>query len=155
MGQQQLLLLVLGVVIVGLAVVSGIEAFGESAQRARYDRQIGTMAEIAARIDTWTDTLPALGGAKGTSRDLSFGDLGLPPSPDDTKLLYREGVGCMRVFPSGNDYYAVRIYDLDACPASRDDLEDDDIAFIMRVYDDHWRFYYMRGAQSDWVRIDV
>jgi len=37
MGQQQLLLLVLGIVIVGLAVVVGIQAFDESAQQAESD----------------------------------------------------------------------------------------------------------------------
>ncbi|MEM8559972.1 MAG: hypothetical protein AAGG50_19320 [Bacteroidota bacterium] len=155
MGQQQLLLLVLGLVIVGLAVVAGIEAFGESARKARYDRQIATMVEVAARIDTWTNTLPALGGAMGQSRNLSFSALGLPHEPSDHKLLYRAGTGCLRVFPTGSGYYAVRIYDLDACPASRNDLDDDDIAFLMRVYEDHWRFYYMHGDQSDWVRVEA
>lgn len=37
MGQQQLLLLVLGIVIVGLAVVVGIQAFDESSEAAEAD----------------------------------------------------------------------------------------------------------------------
>ncbi|MEM6783070.1 MAG: hypothetical protein AAF624_04970 [Bacteroidota bacterium] len=156
MGQQQLLLLVLGIVVVGLAVVTGIEAFGENAQRARYDRQVAYMAEMASRIDTWKNTLPALGGGQGQNRSMSFTDLGLPREPGDEKLLYREGVGCLFVFPVfSSGYNTVRIYDLDACPASRDDLDDDDIAFLMRVYDDHWRFYHMHGDQSSWVRVET
>ena len=38
MGQQQLLLLVLGIVIVGLAVVVGIQAFGENQKKANSGR---------------------------------------------------------------------------------------------------------------------
>ena len=37
MGQQQLLLLVLGIVIVGLAVVVGIQAFSENQRKANAD----------------------------------------------------------------------------------------------------------------------
>ena len=46
MGQQQLLLLVLGIVIVGLAVVAGIQAFGENQEKANVDAMVLTAMRI-------------------------------------------------------------------------------------------------------------
>ncbi|MEM6784342.1 MAG: hypothetical protein AAF624_11490 [Bacteroidota bacterium] len=67
MGQQQLLLLVLGIVIVGLAVASGIQAFEENRFRMEQD----TMAEMATRvfgdIMAWKEKPAALGGGEDVS----------------------------------------------------------------------------------------
>ena len=49
MGQQQLLLLVLGVVIVGLAVVTGISVFSESARQSAADALVERNVNIAAK----------------------------------------------------------------------------------------------------------
>ena len=50
MGQQQLLLLVLGIVIVGLAVVVGIQAFSENQQKANLDAMINDGVRIASDL---------------------------------------------------------------------------------------------------------
>ena len=47
MGQQQLLLLVLGIVIVGLAVVVGIQAFSENQKQANADQMVNDAIRIA------------------------------------------------------------------------------------------------------------
>ena len=47
MGQQQLLLLVLGIVIVGLAVVVGLQAFSENQKKANVDAMTLTAMRIA------------------------------------------------------------------------------------------------------------
>ncbi|MEL7362040.1 MAG: hypothetical protein AAFN13_08200 [Bacteroidota bacterium] len=70
MGQQQLLLLVLGIVIVGLAVASGIEAFAENDRKAKQDRFISEAVGIAAEIVTWQQKPTAMGG-NGEGNDLS------------------------------------------------------------------------------------
>ena len=46
MGQQQLLLLVLTVVVVGLSIASGIEAFGENQRKARQDQMMVQLLDI-------------------------------------------------------------------------------------------------------------
>ncbi len=48
MGQQQLLLLVLGIVIVGLAVVAGIQAFSENQKKANADAMVTEALRIAS-----------------------------------------------------------------------------------------------------------
>ncbi len=67
MGQQQLLLLVLSIVLVGLAVVVGIQAVAEGKDRARQDLRINKITEVATRIQVWSRTSAALGG--GTMTD--------------------------------------------------------------------------------------
>ncbi|MEM8557183.1 MAG: hypothetical protein AAGG50_05100 [Bacteroidota bacterium] len=62
MGQQQLLLLVLSVVLVGLAVVSGIQAFTENDRKARIDRYFVNVNRIASDALAWKAKPRALGG---------------------------------------------------------------------------------------------
>ncbi|MEM8602025.1 MAG: hypothetical protein AAGF99_19070 [Bacteroidota bacterium] len=62
MGQQQLLLLVLGIVIVGLAVVTGIQAFEENSRKARYDRFTEQAVAVAGDVIAWYQRPTALGG---------------------------------------------------------------------------------------------
>ena len=74
MGQQQLLLLVLGIVIVGLAVVAGIQAFSENQRKAQLDAHSARVLEVAAATATYYHK-PAMFG--GNERD---DDMGAPLS---------------------------------------------------------------------------
>ena len=56
MGQQQLLLLVLGIVIVGLAVVVGIQAFSENQKKANADATVNDAIRIASEIASGLET---------------------------------------------------------------------------------------------------
>ncbi len=69
MGQQQLLLLVVVIVIVGLAVVVGIQQFGEGRQKADIDRLTVEAVRMATGASAWRSTPVAMGGGKG---DASF-----------------------------------------------------------------------------------
>lgn len=62
MGQQQLLLLVLGVVIVGLAVVVGIQAFSENQKKANADALVNDAVRIASDAQAWKLKPKAFGG---------------------------------------------------------------------------------------------
>ena len=66
MGQQQLLLLVLGIVIVGLAVVVGIQAFSENQEKANVDARTNDGVRIASDMQAWALKPIAFGGAGGT-----------------------------------------------------------------------------------------
>lgn len=72
MGQQQLLLLVLGIVIVGLAVVVGIQAFSENMKKANSDALVNDAIRIASDLQAWKLKPAAFGG--GASGDWSTAD---------------------------------------------------------------------------------
>ncbi|MEM6785313.1 MAG: hypothetical protein AAF624_16450 [Bacteroidota bacterium] len=76
MGQQQLLLLVLGIVIVGLAVVTGIETFDDGYRKARQDNAIVAAMQYSSAIQAWIDKPTALGGGGGSMGSFALENLG-------------------------------------------------------------------------------
>ena len=78
MGQQQLLLLVLGIVIVGLAVVVGIQAFGENQKKANSDAMVNDGVRIASDAQAWKLKPAAFGGGADATNwtGLTFQQLG-------------------------------------------------------------------------------
>lgn len=62
MGQQQLLLIVLGVIIVGIAVVVGINVFTASSTQANRDAVIADMTNLASLAQQYYRKPPQLGG---------------------------------------------------------------------------------------------
>lgn len=66
MGQQQLLLIVLGVIIVGIAVVVGINVFTASSSQANRDAVISDMTNLAAMAQQYYRKPGALGGGGNT-----------------------------------------------------------------------------------------
>src|SRR5690554_5459445 len=68
MGQQQLLLLVLGIVIVGLAVVVGIQAFGENQKKANSDAPANAGVRSAPTPQPGRSSRPPLAAAAATPR---------------------------------------------------------------------------------------
>jgi|SRR5690625_1811949 len=74
MGQQQLLLLVLGIVIVGIAVVAGIQAFSEGKAKAEQDAAISDAMRIISDVQAWKLKPTAFGGGdNGTPADFAPG----------------------------------------------------------------------------------
>ena len=76
MGQQQLLLLVLGIVIVGLAVVVGIQAFSENQQKSEIDTRTSELVDIATKIQAWSLKPTTLDGGGGSFNGVTFNDVG-------------------------------------------------------------------------------
>ncbi len=66
MGQQQLILLVLGIVIVGLAVTIGIQAFSENSKRTNMDALANDAIDVASAAQTWM-LKPAIYGGGNNS----------------------------------------------------------------------------------------
>ena len=71
MGQQQLLLLVLGIVIVGLAVVVGIQAFSENQKKANADAMVNDVIRIASDAQAWKLKPQAFGGGASVADGFS------------------------------------------------------------------------------------
>ena len=80
MGQQQLLLLVLGIVIVGLAVVVGIEAFSENKTNSTVDAMVNEIVRVGSDLQAWSLKPQAFGGPSDGEgfTGVTFGSLGYP-----------------------------------------------------------------------------
>jgi hypothetical protein len=76
MGQQQLLLLVLGIVIVGLAVVAGINAFSENQEKSTKDAIVNEGMRIATDVQAWRLKPDAFGGGGGDAWPANLGTIG-------------------------------------------------------------------------------
>jgi hypothetical protein len=84
MGQQQLLLLVLGIVIVGIAIVLSITAFTTNSAKANADALMQDAVRIATDAQLWKKRPEIMGGSpdEQKSNPADFRDL------DYTKLGY-------------------------------------------------------------------
>lgn len=69
MGQQQLLLLVLGIVIVGLAVFAGIEAFQTGSRQSQADDVLNRNVRIAQEAVNWRARSRVHGGGDNGAYD--------------------------------------------------------------------------------------
>ena len=71
MGQQQLLLLVLSTIIVGISVVVGMNLFVEGPAQANQDAVIQDIVTIGARAQEWYRKPTELGGGGGSFAGLN------------------------------------------------------------------------------------
>ena len=74
MGQQQLLLIVLGVIIVGIAIAVGISMFKSNAQSSNRDQVINDLNNLAAKAQQYFRKPVAMAGG-----GQSFANFGVPP----------------------------------------------------------------------------
>ena len=65
MGQQQLLLIILGVIVVGIAVAVGITMFTDNAQSANRDAVTNDLVNLSSRAQQHYRRPAALGGGQG------------------------------------------------------------------------------------------
>lgn len=103
MGQQQLLLLVLGVVLVGLAVVVGISSFNENRSKSEIDRYTAMGVEMSGDIIAWylkSDTHGGAGQSAASLGTLTIDQLGYTVTEATTWAGYtlsgNEANGVMR-----------------------------------------------------------
>ena len=82
MGQQQLLLIVLGIIIVGIAVVVGINVFTASSSSANRDAVISDLTNLASMAQRYYRKPVALGGGGNTFTGTVAWDI--PPALDTT-----------------------------------------------------------------------
>jgi len=66
MGQQQLLLIVLGVILVGVAVVLGIQYFSVGAEEGAKDELVAHSIIVGANAQQWFKKPVAMGGGGNT-----------------------------------------------------------------------------------------
>ncbi len=83
MGQQQLLLIVLGAIIVGIAVVVGINMFGSSAEQANIDAVRSDVLTLASSAQAFYKKPAMLGGGGNTFQGLNFKEVNFPVNDED------------------------------------------------------------------------
>jgi Tfp pilus assembly protein PilE len=71
MGQQQLLLIILGVIVVGIAVAVGITMFSDSATNANRDALTNDLVNLASRAQQFYRRPTSLGGGSNSFNGLS------------------------------------------------------------------------------------
>ncbi len=62
MGQQQLLLIILGIIVVGVAIVVGINVFTATAAEAKRDNIINDLIHLASEAQKYYKTPSGMGG---------------------------------------------------------------------------------------------
>ena len=72
MGSQQLLLIVLGVIIVGIAVVVGISIFGSNANQANQDAMTQDLLRMASQAQGYFRKPTMLGGGNNSFAGISL-----------------------------------------------------------------------------------
>jgi len=107
MGQQQLLLLVLSTVIVGLATVAGIQAFDEGRSQAAGDALSQKAAEVAADIKGVSEKPEQLGGLDLSPSDVDTSEVNSRLGIQDSVSVPTANGGCW-VSDAGNGSAAVR-----------------------------------------------
>lgn len=80
MGQQQLLLIILGVIVVGIAVAVGITMFQDNAVSANRDAVTNDLVNLASRAQQYYRRPAALGGGGSTFTGLAMAELTSKPS---------------------------------------------------------------------------
>jgi hypothetical protein len=86
MGQQQILLLVVGIVIVAIATVVGLSAFGENRRKAAADELVTVGTRVASEATAWVLRHPTFGGGGNDPSGLSFDALGYETDADGDYL---------------------------------------------------------------------
>lgn len=93
MGQQQLLLLVLSTVIVGLATVAGIQAFSENQEQATQDALVQRGLTIASDIKAAVNKPAQLGGPSSFNAASVADAAGFDEADDSGNGIPAEGAG--------------------------------------------------------------
>jgi Tfp pilus assembly protein PilE len=80
MGQQQLLLIILGVIVVGIAVAVGITMFTDNAISANRDAVTNDLVNLASRAQQFYRRPASMGGGEGAFTGLTLDKLTTKPS---------------------------------------------------------------------------
>jgi hypothetical protein len=104
MGQQQLLLIVLSIIITGIAIVVGINMFGSSAYQANQEAVLQDVVTIASRAQEWYRKPGILGGGDRTFTGVNLTALGFPDSTANGRFqLQNIGAGQFDVLGTGQE----------------------------------------------------
>ncbi len=103
MGQQQLLLIILGVIVVGIAVAVGITMFQDNAVSANRDAVVNDLVNLAARAQQYYRRPTSLGGGQNSFAGLSGDASGLKKLVNTSVSPWVNANGSYRISVAGTD----------------------------------------------------
>lgn len=103
MGQQQLLLVILVTIVVGIATVVAINIFGTSAEQANQDAVRQDLAQIATSAQGWYIKPQMLGGGNNSFAGVTFRDITFPADSVSSNFLTAYNMNGTYVIQSGAD----------------------------------------------------
>jgi hypothetical protein len=80
MGQQQLLLLILAAIIVGVTIMLGIDMFSQNSAEANQQAVVQDILAIAGRAQAWYKRPTQMGGGGRTYNGITLAKINLPTS---------------------------------------------------------------------------
>ncbi len=101
MGQQQLLLIILGVIVVGIAVAVGITMFTDNAVSANRDAVTNDLVNLASRAQQYYRRPTSMGGGEGSFTGLTFDKLSTKTSNSNGRYLVSGSVTASQVTLQG------------------------------------------------------
>lgn len=115
MGQQQLLLLVLGIIVVGVAVALGVAAYNAAERQQQEAMMAQTAGQIATDAHLWASMPSSLGGGNTgpgaeTYQDLEWSQIGRSAGPSG---FYQDQIAYWELRPDG------RTLVIDGCSPNR------------------------------------
>lgn len=102
MGQQQLLLIVLGVIIVGIAIVVGINLFNASAVQANRDGLVSDLQNLASSAQQYYKKPASLGGGAGSFVGFTI-PTGLSSTANGTYVITSSAAGQIVLTGTGTE----------------------------------------------------
>jgi Tfp pilus assembly protein PilE len=103
MGQQQLLLIILGVIVVGIAVAVGITMFQDNAVSANRDAVVNDLVNLAARAQQYYRRPTSLGGGQNSFSGLVADVTGLRKLVNTNASPWVNANGSYRISVAGSD----------------------------------------------------
>jgi type II secretory pathway pseudopilin PulG len=109
MGQQQLLLVILVTIVVGIATVVAINIFGSSAEQANHDAVRQDLAQIGTSAQGWYIKPAMLGGGNNSFVGVTFRSVNFPGNITDgeTALEAENLNGTYRIVPGNADSFTI------------------------------------------------
>jgi Tfp pilus assembly protein PilE len=109
MGQQQLLLVILVTIVVGIATLVAINIFGSSAKQSNHDAVHQDLAQIGVSAQGWYIKPAALGGGGGSFSGISFSSVDFPGeiTNTETALEATNLNGTYRIVPGTANEFTV------------------------------------------------
>lgn len=103
MGQQQLLLLILAAIIVGIAIVMGINMFGENAVQANQDAVTQDVLTIASRAQGWYRRPSQMGGGGRSFSGLTLANLNFETPNDNGSYTLTANAQTITILGTGTE----------------------------------------------------
>jgi Tfp pilus assembly protein PilE len=107
MGQQQLLLIILGVIVVGIAVAVGITMFQDNAVSANRDAVVNDLVNLAARAQQYFRRPTSLGGGQNSFNGLTADPTGLKKLVNTNASPWVNANGSYAIITAGTDSMVV------------------------------------------------